>query len=32
VSTTYVSGPKIRLAFSVLPLIGAALVVLKLSG
>lgn len=32
VSTSYVSGPKIRLAFSILPLIGAALVVLKLSG
>lgn len=32
VSTSYVSGPKIRLAFSVLPLVGAALVLLKLSG
>jgi uncharacterized membrane protein YfcA len=31
VSTSYVSGPKIRLAFSVLPLVGAALVLLKLS-
>lgn len=32
VSTSYVSGPKIRLAFSVLPLVGAALVLLRLSG
>ncbi|MFQ5855900.1 MAG: sulfite exporter TauE/SafE family protein [Anaerolineae bacterium] len=31
VSTRYVSGPRIRLAFSVLPLIGAALVIAKLS-
>lgn len=32
VSTRYISGPKIRLAFSVLPLIGAVLVIAKFSG
>lgn len=32
VSTRYVSGPKIRLAFSVLPIVGAALVIARLSG
>ncbi|MFQ5593065.1 MAG: sulfite exporter TauE/SafE family protein [Anaerolineae bacterium] len=31
VSTRYVGGPKIRLAFSVLPLIGAALIIVNLS-
>ncbi|MBS1253646.1 MAG: hypothetical protein MAG451_02699 [Anaerolineales bacterium] len=31
ISTSYVSGPKIRLAFSVLPLIGAVMVLLKLT-
>ncbi len=32
VSSRYVGGPKIRLAFSFLPLIGAALVIVRLSG
>lgn len=32
ISTRYVGGPKIRLAFSMLPLIGAALVITRLSG
>jgi len=32
VSTRYVGGPKIRLAFSVLPVIGAALVIFRLFG